>query len=140
MKWISVKDRMPEESGDYLVSIHDETGDNDFDLVLSAWYNKRVSIFGSKEVGWSLLNEFYPYTSQIAPCITHWAPWPDPASKETEYNRANVLLKACLDFLNKVRDPNTVFKFMRETVHYDEADCDGYCLMNDIKSYLEIGE
>lgn len=138
MKWISVKDRLPDKDGAYLVTIRES--EEDEGCVLAAWYNTNIPSLLNRNVGWTLLNEFYDYSEQCKPYITHWAPWPEPASLETEYNRANVLLKACLDFLSKPRSPGTVFDMMKETVHYDEADCDGYCLIEDIKSYLEIRE
>ena len=43
-------------------------------------------------------------------------------------DRAITLLKACRNLLNKQKDSFTVF--------YDGADCDGYCLSDDIEDYL----
>lgn len=55
-------------------------------------------------------------------------------------NRAETFLKACLELLEKQKNSGIVLNLLNETVHYDEADCDGYCLMDDIQAYLEIGE
>lgn len=52
-------------------------------------------------------------------------------------DRKTVLLKACLDMLTKANDSGYVLDVMSTTVHYDEADCDGHCLMDDIKMELE---
>lgn len=46
-------------------------------------------------------------------------------------DRAIVLLRAAKEMLEKV-DPLEV-----GLVHYDDADCDVYCLICDIKTYLE---
>ena len=46
-------------------------------------------------------------------------------------DRKTALLMACRDMLIKCRDS------METTIFYDEADCDGYCLLNDIESELE---
>jgi len=54
--------------------------------------------------------------------------------------RAKVLLKACYDLLQKQQESHYVLNLLEETVYYDEADCDGYCLQEDIKNFLEIGE
>lgn len=54
-----------------------------------------------------------------------------------QIDRRNVLLKACLTLLEKQNDSPYVLNLLCETVHYDEADCDGYCLMEDIKDCLE---
>ena len=54
--------------------------------------------------------------------------------------RAKVLLKACFDLLQKQQESYYVLNLLRETINYDDADCDGYCLQEDIKDFLEIGE
>jgi len=56
-------------------------------------------------------------------------------------NRSTTLLKAVLEILYKCDDgPRNVKEFFGETAFYDGAECDGYCLMDDIKNYLEYGE
>ena len=57
-----------------------------------------------------------------------------------DYSRAINLLKACLDLLSKQNGSYFVLNILEETVFYDEAECDGYCLMDDIKAFLELGE
>ena len=47
-----------------------------------------------------------------------------------EEDRARTLLKAALDYIEKTDLSTTVF--------YDEAECDGYCLKEDIEFYLEF--
>nr|DAM04355.1 MAG TPA: hypothetical protein [Caudoviricetes sp.] len=51
-------------------------------------------------------------------------------------NRAIVLLKACYELLNKQKNSFYVLNLLTETVFYDDADCDGYCLSDDIEDYL----
>ena len=53
-------------------------------------------------------------------------------------NRRDVLLRACYDLLKKANESDYVGDVMSMTVHYDEADCDGHCLMDDIASELGI--
>lgn len=55
-----------------------------------------------------------------------------------ELERAKVLLKACYDLLQKQEESHYVLNLLETTVHYDEADCDGYCLKNDIEAELEL--
>lgn len=56
-------------------------------------------------------------------------------------NRAVTLLKAARDLLRKQHDTPYVLNMLEQTVHYDDADCDGNCLIDDINEYLEeIGE
>lgn len=58
-----------------------------------------------------------------------------------EIERAEVLLKACYDLLQKQNHSQRgVLNLLEETVYYDEADCDGYCLMEDIKMELGLKE
>lgn len=55
-------------------------------------------------------------------------------------SRAEILLRACLDLLRRQKDSTYVLDLLREKVFYDDCYCDGHCLMEDIRSYLEIGE
>ena len=55
-------------------------------------------------------------------------------------DRATVLLKVVLELLNKCDEGPYVKDVFGETVFYDEADCDGYCLFEDIKAFLGVGE
>lgn len=52
-------------------------------------------------------------------------------------DRKTTLLNACFALLQKQNDSPYVLNLLCETVFYDEADCDGYCLMEDIKNCLE---
>lgn len=56
-----------------------------------------------------------------------------------EDSREIVLLKACLELLQKCEDSTIVLDASSVTVFYDGADCDGYCLKEDIESFLECG-
>ena len=53
-------------------------------------------------------------------------------------DRKVVLLKACRDMLHKANESGYVIDVMSTTVHYDEADCDGFCLLEDIEHELSI--
>lgn len=53
-------------------------------------------------------------------------------------DRKTTLLKACLKLLEKQEDSGCVLDLLSETVHYDGADCDGYCLLDDIRTELGI--
>jgi hypothetical protein len=53
-------------------------------------------------------------------------------------DRKVTLLRACYDMLVKLRASPYVLSPFETTVHYDKADCDGYCLMEDIQT--ELGE
>ena len=52
--------------------------------------------------------------------------------------RKDVLLRAYYDMLKKAHDSHYVLDVLSTTVYYDEADCDGHCLMDDIASELGI--
>jgi len=55
--------------------------------------------------------------------------------------RAITLLKACKELLNKQNESACVLNILETTVHYDEVDCDGSCLLEDIDTLLfEMGE
>ncbi|MDY5098734.1 MULTISPECIES: hypothetical protein [Clostridia] len=55
-------------------------------------------------------------------------------------DRKVTLLKACLELLQKQDESPYTLDILGETAHYDGADCDGYCLMEDIKIELELDE
>lgn len=55
-------------------------------------------------------------------------------------DRKIILLKACRDLLQKQENSHYVLDLLSETVHYDEAECDGSCLLDDIKAELGIEE
>lgn len=57
-----------------------------------------------------------------------------------EENRATTLLRACLELLRKQEQSGIVLNLLNETVYYDDEDCDGSCLMDDIEAFLEFGE
>ena len=83
-QWISVNERMPDIEGSYLVSLHqedDELGES-VDCVLFAWYRPVKLLPCEKNIGWSLLNEFYDLTEKLRGYITHWQPLPEPPTKE----------------------------------------------------------
>ena len=54
--------------------------------------------------------------------------------------RADELLKACQELLMKQQNSFYVLNLLDETVFYDECECDGNCLLEDINAYFEIGE
>jgi len=51
-------------------------------------------------------------------------------------DRKLILLKACYDMLQKIHDAPYVTSPFQTTVFYDEAACDGTCLMEDIEDEL----
>lgn len=53
-------------------------------------------------------------------------------------DRKTTLLKACRDLLNKQRNSYYTLDLLSETVFYDEAECDGYCLIEDIETELSM--
>lgn len=54
--------------------------------------------------------------------------------------RKDTLLKATHELLSKQDESAFILNLLTETVHYDNADCDGYCLMNDIEIDLDVGD
>ena len=58
---------------------------------------------------------------------------------KAQLERAKVYLKATSDLLQKQNESHYVLNLLETTVFYDEADCDGYCLKDDIDTFLKIG-
>jgi hypothetical protein len=59
--------------------------------------------------------------------------------KEKVMDRKEYLLRVCLELLEKQENSGYVLDLTSETIYYDEADCDGTCLMEDIRAELMIG-
>jgi hypothetical protein len=55
-------------------------------------------------------------------------------------DRKDILLKAAYDMLKKCREAYYVISPMEVTVFYDDADCDGFCLMEDIAHELGLDD
>lgn len=55
-------------------------------------------------------------------------------------NRKDILLRAAYDILKKCDESCFVISPMEICVFYDDADCDGSCLMEDIAENLNIKE
>jgi hypothetical protein len=53
-------------------------------------------------------------------------------------DRSAILLRAAYDLLTRSREPGYVQEAESIMVHYDEADCDGSCLREDIAIELDI--
>lgn len=50
--------------------------------------------------------------------------------------RKTYLLKACFNLLSKQLESSYVLDLLAETINYDETECDGECLMEDIASII----
>jgi wobble nucleotide-excising tRNase len=59
---------------------------------------------------------------------------------KAQLKRAKVYLKATSDLLQKQNESHYVLNLLETTVFYDEADCDGYCLKDEIDTFLEMGD
>ena len=53
--------------------------------------------------------------------------------------RARELLKAAVELLAQQRESDVVLNLLEKTVYYDEAECDGRCLLEDICHLLIEG-
>lgn len=56
--------------------------------------------------------------------------------KEEKESREVTLLKAVWQLLDKQKNSPCVLNLLTETVFYNEAECDGYCLSDDILDCL----
>lgn len=56
---------------------------------------------------------------------------------ELSYERALTLLRATRDLLDKQNHTRYVLNMLDELVYYDDAECDGACLLDDINIFLE---
>jgi hypothetical protein len=82
--WIRCDNRVPEESGEYLVTV---LVDDDNAIVLNAWYDTRVTKHLNSKLsymGWSLLNEWYGLSDNLRDMIVAWMPIPEAYSDGDE--------------------------------------------------------
>ena len=54
--------------------------------------------------------------------------------------RLIVLLKACKELLEKQNNSYYVLNLLEQKVNYDDTECDGYCLLEDIENELSLIE
>ena len=52
-------------------------------------------------------------------------------------DRARTLLKAAGALLKKQEDSYYVLNLLAETIYYDGAECDGFCLLDDIRYWFD---
>lgn len=65
----------------------------------------------------------------------------DEAIKSIKFSlRAEELLKACADLLDKQNKSPYVLNLLDELIYYDNCECDGNCLLEDIENLLEHRE
>ncbi len=55
-------------------------------------------------------------------------------------DRKEILLRAAYDLLKRSTEHNFVQEATSILTHYDDADCDGYCLMEDIATELGLDD
>lgn len=77
----------------------------------------------------------------VVGCISYWvgfviSTWVHNKKGMAMEDRNVTLLKAARDFLVQLK--KTGSDELSRTVYYDEADCDGYCLLDDINAELEL--
>lgn len=61
-----------------------------------------------------------------------------PTPKDNKEDRSITLLKAVVQLLEKQAESCDVLDLLEESVDYDNEECDGYCLLDDIRAHLEI--
>lgn len=54
--------------------------------------------------------------------------------------RIITLLKACKELLEKQNNSHYVLNLLEQTVNYDDAECDGYSLLEDIENELSLNK
>lgn len=56
---------------------------------------------------------------------------------EEQKERALILMQATLDILNKCADSHYTPDVLSTTAIWDEAECDGYCLKDELTELLQ---
>ena len=93
----------------------------------------------------TVLNQFIDWIDE-APTIQSEPPWIPCEKKDIEKNintyiealdRAKILLKATWNLLQKQNETIYVLNMLEELVYYDDCECDGSCLMDDINYWFD---
>jgi hypothetical protein len=66
--------------------------------------------------------------------------WLTMFAEKLSENRKVVLLRATYDLLKKCEESPYVLNAIETTVFYDDAECDGMCLANEIANELGLEE
>lgn len=77
MEWISVKDRLPKENGEYLVCQSAMFGDKEH-ILIARWtpkYNGFEERLNGRAIWYKYDSEYGDYEIR---CITHWMTLPEP--------------------------------------------------------------
>jgi len=53
-------------------------------------------------------------------------------------DRRDLLLRKCVELLGRQDNSSIILNLLCETIYYDDAECDGFCLMEDIKDLLNL--
>ena len=56
---------------------------------------------------------------------------------KSSFSRAKTLLRATYELLKAQRDSPYVLNILEQTAIWDEAECDGSCLMDDIRYWFD---
>ena len=92
----------------------------------------------------TILNQFIDWINE-APTIQSESYW-IPCKKNTEKNintyiealdRAKTLLRATWNLLQKQNKTIYVLNMLEELIYYDDCECDGNCLMDDISYWFD---
>ena len=78
MNWISVKDRLPEEDGIYIVYANDEGCSYGEGI----WYDRVVTCAEWAFNDWIWYEGSHEYS--LCGIVTHWMPLPEPPEEEDE--------------------------------------------------------
>ena len=78
-----------------------------------------------------------PYDQPLLDCVKCAAEHHQLADWLNELKRARILLEATHNLFEKQMESGYVLNLLAETIFYDEAECDGHCLMEDIENLLE---
>ena len=74
--------------------------------------------------------------SHVEECLKCSAEHSQLAEWLKQLKRAETLLIATHDLLQKQYNNIYVLNLLAETIQYDEAECDGNCLMEDIEAWM----
>lgn len=82
-EWVSVKDGLPEKSGEYLVYIKHHIFDDVYrDIIMIVGYSEKYKLFNA--------SDFSKINDSAFTDVTHWMPLPEPPSiKKQETNKRN---------------------------------------------------